>query len=62
MKAYIAKRLLFLIPMFFLVSFAAFTLMNLTTENPAMIILRSQGIPNITQDMIDQVTIEYGFD
>ena len=62
MKAYIAKRLLFLIPLLFIVSFLAFSLVNLTSKDPAGDILRAQGYPAFTEEMVEQVKIEYGLD
>lgn len=61
MKKYILKRILFLIPMFFLVSFLAFILINASTEAPAEIILEAQGIPLITDELIEKTNEEYGF-
>lgn len=61
MREYIVRRLLFLIPTFFIVSFLAFVLINASTEDPAVIVLEAQGVPRITQELIDQVNEAYGF-
>ncbi len=62
MREYIIKRLLFLIPMFFIVSFCAFLLVNLSAKEPAMIVLQAQGVPAITDKLVQQTNQEYGFD
>ncbi|MGP1569667.1 MAG: nickel/cobalt ABC transporter permease [Eubacteriales bacterium] len=62
MKEYVVKRLLFLIPMFFLVSFIAFMVVNASTDTPAEIILEAQGVPLITEELIEKTNEEYGFD
>lgn len=62
MRDYIIKRLLFLIPMFFIVSFCAFVLINASAKEPAMIILEAQGVPTITQELINETNAKYGFD
>ena len=62
MREYIIKRLLFLIPLFFIVSFFAFVLVNLSAKEPAMIVLEAQGVPQITDELVRQTNAEYGFD
>ena len=61
MREYIIKRLLFLIPLFFIVSFGAFAIANLSTDQPAVIVLMAQGVPEITEEMIEITNEEYGF-
>lgn len=62
MLMYIIKRLLFLIPMAFIVSFIAFFMINASTDNLATTVLEAQGIPRINQELIDITNKEYGFD
>ncbi len=61
MKSYILKRILFLIPMFFMVSFLAFMLINISAKRPAEIILEAQGVPDITEELIEKTNEDYGF-
>lgn len=61
MREYIIKRLLFIIPLFFIVSFGAFGIANLSTDQPAVIVLMAQGVPEITEEMIEITNEEYGF-
>lgn len=62
MRDYVVKRLLFLIPMFFIVSFCAFLLINASAKDPAVIVLQAQGVPEITEALIEETNAEYGFD
>ena len=62
MHAYILKRILFFVPLFFVVSFFAFLLINASAKEPAVIVLEAQGVPAITEDLIEETNIKYGFD
>jgi len=48
--------------MFFIVSFCAFALINLSTDKPAVVVLEAQGVPLITDELIEHTNAEYGFD
>ncbi|MEL3909389.1 MAG: hypothetical protein P1P64_10350 [Treponemataceae bacterium] len=62
MLIYILKRLLFLIPMVFLVSFISFFLINASTKEPAITVLEARGIPRINKELVEITNKEYGFD
>ncbi|SFE65499.1 nickel transport system permease protein [Peptostreptococcaceae bacterium pGA-8] len=62
MYKYILKRLLFLLPMMIIVSFIAFYLIDASSSSPGRIILEAQGVPEITQTLIEETNHKYGFD
>jgi nickel transport system permease protein len=62
MGSYIMKRLLVSIPLLLIISFLTFVLMNLSPLEPAEVILQAQGVPNITDELIEQTKEELGLD
>lgn len=62
MRNYVIKRVLTLIPMFFIISFISFLLINLSPSDPAEVALRANDVPVITQELIDQTRVELGLD
>lgn len=62
MRNYIIRRILTIIPMFFIISFISFILINLSPSDPAEIILRANGVPVITEELIEATKIELGLD
>ena len=62
MKYYIIKRLLFLIPMIFAVTFIVFLITSSSPERQAVSVLKAQGVDEISDGLIQKVISEYGFD
>ncbi|HGH0855020.1 TPA: nickel ABC transporter permease subunit NikB, partial [Staphylococcus pseudintermedius] len=46
------KRLLLMIPLLIVISFLTFALTHLSSEDPAVVILHAQEVPDITQSLI----------
>ncbi|OIU68609.1 nickel/cobalt ABC transporter permease [Rossellomorea aquimaris] len=59
---FVLKRLLVSIPLLFVISFISFALMNLSPMDPAKVVLQSQGVPVITEELLDQTREELGMD
>lgn len=60
MKKYILKRLFMVIPLFFVISFSTFFLINLSPLDPAEVVLQARGTPEITNKLIAQTKEELG--
>jgi nickel transport system permease protein len=62
MGSYIIKRLFLSIPLLLATSFLTYVLINLSPLDPAEVVLQSQGIPKITEELIAQTKEELGMD
>ena len=62
MKFYIIKRLLFLVPMIFIVTFIVFMITSSSGEHQALVLLKAQGLEIVSDEQIAKTVIEYGFD
>ncbi|MGE6753841.1 nickel/cobalt ABC transporter permease [Rossellomorea sp. NPDC071047] len=62
MIRYIIKRLLVSIPVLLIISFITFVLMSLSPMDPAEVVLKSQGVPVITDELMEETRKEFGFD
>ncbi|MGR3763052.1 nickel/cobalt ABC transporter permease [Rossellomorea sp. NS-SX7] len=60
MVHYMKKRLLVSIPVLFIISFITFVLMNLSPMDPAKVVIQAQGVPVITEELIEQTREELG--
>jgi len=60
MYGFIIKRLLFLIPIFFAVTIVVFLLLPLTGD-PARQVLSGQGRMDVTPELLDNISHQYGF-
>ncbi|PGT88616.1 MULTISPECIES: nickel/cobalt ABC transporter permease [Bacillaceae] len=60
MGSYIIKRLLMSVPLLFIISFLTFVLMNLSPLDPAEVVLQAQGVPQITDKLLEQTREEFG--
>lgn len=56
----IVKRLLLTLPLLLIISFLTFALTGLSNEDPAVVILHAQEVPNITQSLIEETRAKYG--
>ncbi|HGH5504182.1 TPA: nickel/cobalt ABC transporter permease [Staphylococcus pseudintermedius] len=56
------KRLLLMIPLLIVISFLTFALTHLSSEDPAVVILHAQEVPDITQILIEQTRAKYYLD
>ncbi|ELX9446162.1 ABC transporter permease [Staphylococcus pseudintermedius] len=56
------KRLLLMIPLLIVISFLTFALTHLSSEDPAVVILHAQEVPDITQSLIEQTRAKYHLD
>lgn len=61
MYRYIYKRLIGLIPLFFVVTFFTFALINMRTSDPAEIVLRVNGVMP-TEEMVENMRLALGLD
>ncbi|HZH58043.1 MAG TPA: nickel/cobalt ABC transporter permease [Metabacillus sp.] len=62
MGSYIMKRILISVPLLFIISFLTFVLINLSPLDPAEVVLQAQGIPQITDELLEQTRKELGMD
>ncbi|WP_226526854.1 nickel/cobalt ABC transporter permease [Metabacillus niabensis] len=62
MGSYIIKRILISVPLLFIISFLTFFLMNLSPLDPAEVVLQAQGVPQITDELLEQTREEFGMD
>ncbi len=62
MGAYIVRRALIAIPLLAMISFAAFVFQHLSPLDPAEVVLHSQGVPKITDELIAETRAELGMD
>ncbi|HDV5975592.1 TPA: ABC transporter permease [Staphylococcus pseudintermedius] len=56
------KRLLLMIPLLIVISFLTFALTHLSSEDPAVVILHAQEVPDLTQSLIEQTRAKYYLD
>ncbi|EGQ4453182.1 nickel/cobalt ABC transporter permease [Staphylococcus pseudintermedius] len=56
------KRLLLMIPLLIVISFLTFALTHLSSEDPAVVILHAQEVPDITQSLIEKTRAKYHLD
>lgn len=62
MKSYLVKRLLYLIPVIFGVTFFTFIMIDFTPGDPAEIILTKQGVDEITPEMLAETRKQLGLE
>ncbi|MCV9885504.1 nickel/cobalt ABC transporter permease [Metabacillus halosaccharovorans] len=62
MGSYIIKRVLISVPLLLIISFLTFVLMNLSPLDPAEVVLQAQGVPQITDELLEQTREEFGMD
>ncbi|SDZ38940.1 nickel transport system permease protein [Evansella caseinilytica] len=62
MGRYMVKRVLMSIPLLLVISFLTFVLINLSPLEPAEVVLQSQGVPKITEELLEQTKEELGLD
>ncbi|RZI00890.1 ABC transporter permease [Staphylococcus condimenti] len=62
MSRYILKRMMLTLPLLLLISFLTFILTHLTKEDPAVVILHAQEVPNVTPELIKENRAQYGLD
>ncbi|HZG14568.1 MAG TPA: nickel/cobalt ABC transporter permease [Candidatus Bathyarchaeia archaeon] len=62
MASYITKRFLISIPLVLLISFLTFAFIHLSPLDPAEVVLHSQGVPKVTEELIEQTKAELGMD
>lgn len=62
MKRYLLKKLVWLIPQIFLISFICFVVVKLMPTDPAEASLRVNNIPLITPELLAQKRVELGLD
>ncbi|WP_416147598.1 nickel/cobalt ABC transporter permease [Salipaludibacillus sp. HK11] len=62
MKVYIMKRILLSFPLLLVISFLTFILINLSPLDPAEVVLQGQGVPQITEKLLEQTKEELGMD
>ncbi|MBU7592349.1 nickel/cobalt ABC transporter permease [Metabacillus halosaccharovorans] len=60
MGSYIIKRVLISVPLLLIISFLTFVLMNLSPLDPAEVVLQAQGVPQITDELLEQTREELG--
>jgi nickel transport system permease protein len=58
---YIIRRLLISIPVLLMISFLTFVLMSLSPMDPAEVVLKSQGVPVITDELMEETREDLGF-
>ncbi|KAA0561723.1 nickel/cobalt ABC transporter permease [Rossellomorea aquimaris] len=61
MIRYIIRRLLISIPVLLMISFLTFVLMSLSPMDPAEVVLKSQGVPVITDELREETREDLGF-
>ncbi|WP_156142401.1 nickel/cobalt ABC transporter permease [Rossellomorea aquimaris] len=62
MIRYIIRRLVVSIPVLLMISFITYVLMSLSPMDPAEVVLKSQGVPVITDELVEETRKELGFD
>ncbi|MFA4132871.1 MULTISPECIES: nickel/cobalt ABC transporter permease [unclassified Brevibacillus] len=62
MGSYIIKRFMLSIPLVLIVSFVTFSFIHLSPMDPAEVVLHSQGIPTITDELLVQTRAKLGMD
>ncbi len=62
MLGYIVRRVLVAIPLLIVISLLAFALNQLSSQDPAEVVLRAQEVPVVTQELIAETRAELGMD
>ena len=62
MGIYTVRRLLLLIPTLIVISFISFSLIHLAPGDPALVVLRAQGVQQISEENLAQVRQQMGLD
>lgn len=62
MATYIVRRLLLLIPTLLAISLISFSLIHLAPGDPALVVLRAQGVQQISEENLAQTRQEMGLD
>ncbi|MFM9277499.1 nickel/cobalt ABC transporter permease [Paenibacillus jiagnxiensis] len=62
MRGYIVRRLLLAVPLLLLISFFTFCLIHLSPLDPVEVVLRAQGVPSITSELIAETRASLGMD
>jgi nickel transport system permease protein len=62
MGSYIIRRILISVPLLLTISFLTFVLINLSPLDPAEVVLQAQGVPQITEELLEQTKEEFGMD
>ncbi len=62
MATYIVRRLLLLIPTLLAISLISFSLIHLAPGDPALVVLRAQGVQQISEENLAQIRQEMGLD
>ncbi|MFJ5760538.1 nickel/cobalt ABC transporter permease [Neobacillus sp. NPDC093182] len=60
MGSYIIKRIIISVPLLFIISFLTFVLINLSPLDPNEVVLQAQGVPQITDELLEQTKEELG--
>ncbi|XQY92879.1 nickel/cobalt ABC transporter permease [Metabacillus sp. HB246100] len=60
MGSYIVRRILIAVPLLLTISFLTFILINLSPLDPAEVVLQAQGVPEITEDLLEETKEELG--
>lgn len=62
MGSYIIRRILITVPLLLTISFLTFMLINLSPLDPAEVVLQAQGVPQITEELLEQTKEQLGMD
>ncbi|MBD1381802.1 nickel/cobalt ABC transporter permease [Metabacillus arenae] len=62
MGSYIIRRVLITVPLLLTISFLTFILINLSPLDPAEVVLQAQGVPQITEELLEQTKEQLGMD
>jgi len=59
---YIIRRMLLAVPLLWAISLLNFILINLSPMDPAVVVLQAQGVPSITDELIERTQQQLGLD
>lgn len=62
MGSYILKRIIISVPLLFIISFLTFVLINLSPLDPVEVVLQAQGVPQITDELLERTKEDLGMD
>lgn len=62
MGMYIIRRMLLAVPLLWAISLLNFILINLSPMDPAVVVLQAQGVPSITDELIERTQQQLGLD
>ncbi|WP_046226437.1 nickel/cobalt ABC transporter permease [Paenibacillus dauci] len=62
MGMYIIRRMLLAVPLLWAISLLTFILINLSPMDPAVVVLQAQGVPSITDELIERTQQQLGLD